>query len=81
MSFRCSIAMILTQFVHKGIDEVATSCFLGRPLLFAGKLYWKGGDEIVEVGVAGVVARILAASSLYSFTNLGALSRSLILYH
>ena len=57
--------------VHKDIDKVDALYFLGRSLLFAG------GDEdkIAEV------ARILAAFSLYSFINLEASSRSLMLYH
>ena len=62
--------------IHKDTNETATLCFLRRPLPFTGS--WEDGDEITEVGV---IARILAAFSLYSFINSRASLRSLILYH
>ena len=70
--------------IHKGIDEVNALCFLERSLLFADVLFTsdeEGGDKIAEVSVIDVIARILAAFSLYFFINSRASSRSLILYH
>ena len=53
-------------------DKVDTLYFLKRSLLFTSD-----GED----GDKSVIARILAAFSLYFFTNLEALSRSLILYN